>query len=182
MIVERYQDDDGRVEVDAGDPSLDVLDPSYDPRGVHVFVIVQNASDQPVWDVTTHIPGFVPKKDGNNELEPTDFEDERVVIGPRETIRIPVEGYTLSYNRLPIEIESGTTPAESGGVMTVVGFTLAADHRHHGRGWMSWLLKRRRTTRSHRTLTEHKLPRSTVIACSAAPTWRRQPLILADPA
>jgi hypothetical protein len=104
MIVERHRDGE-RVEADASDPSLDALDPSYDPRGVHVCVIVQNASDQPVWDVMTHIPGFVPKKGSSDKLESTYFEDEQVVVGPREAVRIPVEGYNLSYNRLPIEIE-----------------------------------------------------------------------------
>jgi hypothetical protein len=104
MIVERRVDED-RTEIDPGDPSLDVCDPAYDPCGVHVYVIVQNASDQPIWDVTTHISVFVPKSKDSDELKSADIEDERIVIGPGETIRIPIETYTVSYNRLPIEVE-----------------------------------------------------------------------------
>jgi hypothetical protein len=104
MIVERHMDEGG-IEVDAGDPSLDVLDPAYDPRGVRVCVVVQNASDQPIWDVITHIPTFEPKNKDSAELKSADIEDERIVIGPGETIRIPIEILTIRYNRLPVEVE-----------------------------------------------------------------------------
>jgi len=104
MIVERHMDGE-RTEVDADDPSLDVLDPAYDPRGVRVCVIVLNASNQPIWDVTTHVPAFVPKSKDSADLKSIEIEDERVVIGPGETIRIPVGILTIPYNRLPIKVK-----------------------------------------------------------------------------
>jgi hypothetical protein len=73
-------------------------------RDVHVWVLVSNATDQPIWDVAACISLFVQTGDGNR-LKSADSEDERVIIEPRETVRIPVHGYTIAYNRFPIAID-----------------------------------------------------------------------------
>jgi hypothetical protein len=104
IVVERHSGEI-RTEIAAGDPSLDALDPAFDPRDVYVYVIVQNGSDQPIWDVTTHTTIFVRKSDDSDELETADAEDERIVIAPGETVRSPITTWTLTYNRLPVEVE-----------------------------------------------------------------------------
>jgi len=103
-LVERHREE-GRTEVDPSDPSLDTLSASFDMHGIHIYSIIQNASEEPIWDVTTRVPGFVPKSRDSNELKPTTLEDEYVVIGPRETVKREVTAATLAFNRLPIEID-----------------------------------------------------------------------------
>ena len=104
ILVER-QREDGTTEIDPSDPSIDALSESFDGRGLHIYAVIQNASDEPVWDVTSRVPGFVPKSKESDELKVTTLEDEYVVIGPHETHKGPITATTIWYNRLPIEID-----------------------------------------------------------------------------
>ena len=67
-----------RTEIAADDPSLhDALDPAFDPRDVHVYVVVLNGSDPPISDVAySSSDNFQSKSDGSNELESAQSENE----------------------------------------------------------------------------------------------------------
>jgi hypothetical protein len=77
VLVEQ-DDERGRHEVDADDPSLD-------RPNARVYEVVQNASDEPIWDVIIKVPILVEKQKGSAELKVIDAEDEIISIGPHET-------------------------------------------------------------------------------------------------
>jgi hypothetical protein len=74
-------------------------------RGLRIYAVIQNASDEPIWDVVVNAPIFVKKGNSDNELQSTDSEDEVVSIGPHETLKLPITAPTIPYNRLPLKVE-----------------------------------------------------------------------------
>jgi hypothetical protein len=90
MLVEQ-DDGDGPREVEGADPSFDM-------RKAHVYEVVQNASEEPIWDVFVDAPTF-------------HFADERSplkwipTIGPHEIRKSEVTEPVISYNRIPLKME-----------------------------------------------------------------------------
>ncbi len=56
LLVER-DDGDGFKEVRAYDPSFD----TRNMRGLRIFTVIHNASDEPIWDVVVNVSIFVDK-------------------------------------------------------------------------------------------------------------------------
>jgi hypothetical protein len=96
MLVEQY-DEDGAREVLVDDPSMDW-------RKVRVYEVIQNASDEPIWDVVVRATVFKEKNEGSDELEIDECEDEIMSIGPHETHKSQITIMTLPYNRFPLKI------------------------------------------------------------------------------
>lgn len=97
MLVEQ-DDGDGLKEVEAGDPSLDMLK-------ARIYSVVQNASDEPIWDVVINVPILVEKSEGSRELKQTQTEDEIISVGPHETLKLSVTALVVPYNRFPLQVE-----------------------------------------------------------------------------
>lgn len=97
MLVEQ-DDGEGPREVDADDPS-------FDRRKAHVYEVVQNASEEPIWDVVVNAPIFVEKNEASSELKFAETEDEIISIGPHETRKSEITVMTLPYNRFPLRVE-----------------------------------------------------------------------------
>src|SRR5258708_2777956 len=72
MLVEQPEED-GLREVDADDPSLDM-------RKAKVYEVVQNASDEPIWDVVVRALIFTDNIKEGNELGVEECEDEIISI------------------------------------------------------------------------------------------------------
>ena len=72
---------------------------------MRVYEIVQNASDEPIWDVIVKVPIFVEKDKGSDELKPIDAENEIISIGPHETRRSEITSITMPLNRYPLRVE-----------------------------------------------------------------------------
>jgi len=100
MLVKR-DDEEGLREVDPGDPPSDIRD----MRGLRIYAVIQNASDEPIWDVVVNAPIFVPKGKGSDELRSAESEDEVVSVGPHETLMRPITVLTIPYNRIPLRVE-----------------------------------------------------------------------------
>jgi hypothetical protein len=100
MLVER-DDGDGPKEVDVYELSVD----QPDMRGIRNYAIINNASDEPIWDVIVSAPIFVEKSKGSDELQSAHSEDEVVSVGPHETLRLPITALTIPYNRLPLKLD-----------------------------------------------------------------------------
>lgn len=98
MLVEQ-EDERGRHEVDLDDFS------AFDDASMRVYGIVQNASDEPIWDVIVKVPIFVEKDKESDELKPIDAEDEIISIGPHETRRSEITSMTMPFNRYPLRVE-----------------------------------------------------------------------------
>jgi len=97
MLVEQ-DSRDGPREIDADDPS-------FDARAAHVYEVVQNASDEPIWDVVINAPILAEKEKGGLELKFIETEDEIIFVGPHETRKSEITVRTLRYNRFPLKIE-----------------------------------------------------------------------------
>jgi hypothetical protein len=97
MLVEQ-DDGEGPREVDADDPS-------FDRRRARVYEVVQNASEEPIWDVVVNAPILIEKDKGSSELKFTESEDEIISIGPHEIRKSEITVMNLSYNRLPLKVE-----------------------------------------------------------------------------
>jgi hypothetical protein len=95
------------VEQDNGEglEEVEVDDPSLARQKAHIYAVIHNASDEPIWDVTIFTPGFTSVAERSQELRSTEFEDEIVCIAPRETLRLPIKVLTIPYNRKPIKVE-----------------------------------------------------------------------------
>ncbi len=100
MLVER-DDGDGPKEVDVYELSVD----QPDMRGIRNYAVINNASDEPIWDVIVSAPIFVEKSKGSDELQSAHSEDEVVSVGPHETLRLPITALTIPYNRLPLKLD-----------------------------------------------------------------------------
>lgn len=96
MLVEQH-DDDGVHEV-----LLD--DPSTDWRKVRVYEVIQNASDEPIWDVVVRATILTEESEGSDELKFDECEDEVISIGPHETHKSEITIRTLPYNRFPLKV------------------------------------------------------------------------------
>ena len=96
MLVEQY-DEDGASEVLVDEPSTDW-------RKVRVYEVIQNASDEPIWDVVVRAPMFTEKSPDSDELNVDECEDEIMSIGPHETHKSQIKVMTLPYNRFPLKI------------------------------------------------------------------------------
>jgi hypothetical protein len=97
LLVEQ-DDGDGAKEVDAGDPSLDM-------RKARIYSVIQNASDEPIWDVVVNVPILVEKSEGSRELKRIKTEDEIISVGPHGTLKLPVTALVVAYNRFPLQVE-----------------------------------------------------------------------------
>lgn len=93
------QDDRG------GFTEIEVDSSSLDPRKARIYSVVQNASDEPVWDVVVKVPILVEKSKGSRELTQTESEDEIIFVGPHETLRLPITVLVVPYNRFPLQVE-----------------------------------------------------------------------------
>jgi hypothetical protein len=98
VLVEQ-EDEGGRHEVDLDDLS------EFDSATMRVYEVVQNASDEPIWDVIIKPPILVEKHTGSDELKFIDAEDEIISIGPHETRRSEITRMTLPFNRFPLRLE-----------------------------------------------------------------------------
>jgi hypothetical protein len=92
-------------EGEGGRHEVDVDDPSFNKANAHVYQVVQNASDEPIWDVIVKTPILVEKNKGNRELKFIDAKDEIISIGPHETRKSEITCMTLPYNRFPLKVE-----------------------------------------------------------------------------
>jgi hypothetical protein len=97
MLVEQ---DDGQ-----GPYEVDVDDPGLNGRKARVYEVVQNASEEPIWDVVVMAPIFVENFQGSTELKPAETFDEIISIGPHEIRKSEITVMTLQYNRLPLKVE-----------------------------------------------------------------------------
>jgi hypothetical protein len=100
ILVER-DDGEGFREVDPYDPSLDTRDMSH----LRIYAVIQNASDEPIWDVAFNATIFVEKNESSNELQSVESESQIVSIGPHETLKLPISAPTIPYSRLPLKVE-----------------------------------------------------------------------------
>jgi hypothetical protein len=97
MLVEQ-DDGEGPREVDGDDPS-------FDRRKAHVYEVVQNASEEPIWDVVINAPILVEKHKGSPELKFDETWDEIISVGPHEIRKSEITVMTLPYNRFPLKVE-----------------------------------------------------------------------------
>jgi hypothetical protein len=97
MLVEQ---DDGK-----GLHEMGVDDPTFDRRKACIYSIVQNASEEPVWDVVVFTPMLVEKHEGSSELKFAEAQDEIISIGPHETYKSEIKIITLPISRFPLKVE-----------------------------------------------------------------------------
>jgi hypothetical protein len=96
MLIEQ-QDDDGVHEVTVDNPKTDW-------RKVRVYEVIQNASDEPIWDVVVRAPIFKEQSKDSDELEIDECEDEIICIGPHEIHKSRITVPTIPYNRFPLKV------------------------------------------------------------------------------
>lgn len=96
MLVEQH-DDDGIHEVLVDGPSTDW-------QKVRVYEVIQNASDEPIWDVVVRALIFTDSIKEGNELGVEECEDEVLCISPHETHKSEITIRTLPYNRFPLKV------------------------------------------------------------------------------
>ena len=70
-----------------------------------VYQVVQNASDEPIWDVTVYSPTLVEQVRGSQNFLVLDTKNKIGFIGPHEERKSPITGMTLQYNRAPLMVE-----------------------------------------------------------------------------
>lgn len=97
MLVEQ---DDGQ-----GPHEVDVDDQSFNPRKARAYEVVQNASEEPIWDVVVNAPIIIEKEKESSGFEFSETEDEIISIGPHEMRKSEITVMSLSYNRLPLRVE-----------------------------------------------------------------------------
>jgi hypothetical protein len=97
MLVEQ-DDGDGPGDVEVSDLSLDM-------RKARIYSVIQNASDEPIWDVVVNVPILVEKSKGSRELQAAETEDEVISVGPHETLKQRITVLVIPFSHLPLQIE-----------------------------------------------------------------------------
>jgi hypothetical protein len=88
------------VEHDNGDGPREVEwdGPSSDERGAHDYAVVQNASEEPIWEIFVDVPTMHFKGESN----PPKWI---AVIGPHETYKVEITEPAILFNRIPLKVQ-----------------------------------------------------------------------------
>jgi hypothetical protein len=97
MLIEQ---DDG-----TGPEEISTYDQSYDRAKALVYAVVQNASEEPIWDIVMSIPLDIGADPETPERAFTEEQYGTISIGPHETYKSLVTVLMTPYNRLPLKIE-----------------------------------------------------------------------------
>jgi hypothetical protein len=97
MLVEQ-DDGDGPHEIDANSQS-------FRRNKAHVYEVVLNASEEPIWDIVVNAPILLEKQSGRAELEFAETENEILSIGPHQLHKSEITVNTVPYNRLPLRVQ-----------------------------------------------------------------------------
>lgn len=84
---------------------VDPENPSLDPGPVYAYLVVQNASDEPIWDVIAYTPKLTEKDRGNPWLDLSETRNEIGFMAPHETHKSMIGARTLHGNRYPLWVE-----------------------------------------------------------------------------
>jgi len=96
MLVEQ---DDGK-----GSLEIDQRSPSFKRRKARVYEIVQNASEEPIWDVVVYAPIFTNDEEGPG-LRIVQARNAIMCIGPHEAHKSEITALTIKLNRFPLGVE-----------------------------------------------------------------------------
>lgn len=96
MLVEQ---DDGK-----GPCEIDQRSPSFKRRKARVYEVVQNASEEPIWDVVVYAPIFTNNGKGS-DVKVIQAKNAIMCIGPHESHKSEITALTIKINRFPLGIE-----------------------------------------------------------------------------